>query len=91
MVYVDQLFQTESKNKQAFNVGKRHRHMWCHMWADNIKELMTFAKKIGLKPEWLQNESGRFPHFDLVPTYRNKAISYGAIEISLKKWLIDNR
>ena len=90
MIYVDFIFQMKSNDVKAFNVGKRHRHQWCHMWADDLKELVKFATKIGLKREWLQKENGRFPHFDLTPPYRAKAISYGAVEMSFKKWLRDN-
>lgn len=87
MVYVDELFQMESKNRSGYIVGKRHNHRWCHLYADSLDELISFANKIGLKRSWLQNESGRFPHFDIVPTYRQKAISNGAIELSLKTYI----
>lgn len=57
-----------------------------HLITDrDIEELHTFAKKIGLKREWFQEDSGkhnhdvRFPHYDL--TTQNKfrqAIRMGA-------------
>lgn len=77
-------------NKQAYSVGERHGHKWCHLWADNIDELVEFALSIGLKRDWLQNSS-RFPHFDIVPSYRQKAIKNGAIEISFKDWYLQNK
>lgn len=90
MVYVDAIFIMPSKNRKAFNVGKRHDHKWCHLWADSLGELMAFAGKIGLNSDWMQNESGRFPHFDIVPTYRRKAIESGAVEMSFKEYLKKN-
>ena len=85
-VYVDILFQMEAKEAQAYRVGKKHCHRWCHLWADSIEELIAFALKIGMKRQWLQNESGRFPHFDLVPPRRKRAIELGAIETDLREW-----
>ena len=91
MVYVDAIFHKPSANQQAFAVGKRHNHNWCHMWADSVEELVEFALTIGLKRAWLQNKKGRFPHFDLVPTYRRRAIANGAIETSLYNWYKSHR
>lgn len=91
MVYVDQLFSQASSNRQAYAVGKRHGHKWCHLWADSVDELIKFALALGLKRNWLQNESGRFPHFDLVPTYRQRAIANGAVEMSLRDWIAPNK
>lgn len=87
MVYVDELFQMKSKKRGAYIVGKKYNHKWCHLYADDLNELINFAIRIGLKRSWLQNESGRFPHFDIVPTYRQKAILNGAIELSFRTYL----
>lgn len=86
MVYVDKLFTQASSKASAFAVGKRHGHKWCHLWADTVDELVKFALALGLKRAWLQNESGRMPHFDLVPSYRQRAIANGAVEIDLKEF-----
>lgn len=88
--YVDKLFCLASKEKQAFKVGKKHNHMWCHMWADTEDELHAMAKKIGMKKEWFQNH-GKLPHYDLVPTRRAAAIRYGAIEMSVLEWKRRNK
>ncbi|MBE3086368.1 MAG: DUF4031 domain-containing protein [Bacteroidetes bacterium] len=86
MVYVDYSFKLESINPKALRVGKRHGHKWCHMWADDVEELKKFALSIGIKQEWLQNKRG-FPHFDIVPTKRLRAIANGAQEMPLKEWI----
>ena len=86
MIYVDKLFHRPSKNPQAFNVGKKYNHMWCHLWADDAQELTNFAVMLGLKKEWFQ-QKGKFLHYDIVPSFRKKAIENGAIEVSLSKWL----
>lgn len=83
MIYVDELEAWGEilgySNHQAANVGARHKHQWCHMFADqaDCQELHDFAKKIGLKREWFQGD-----HYDLVPTKRAKAISLGAKVVS---------
>ena len=86
MIYVDYLFQQVARESQAFKVGKRNKHLWCHMWADTVDELLKFAEDIGLKKQWLQNNS-HFPHFDLTPGRRKKAIAKGAVEVNIKTWL----
>ena len=90
MVYVDKSFQMASSDPQAFKVGKKHGHIWCHMWADSVEELIDFALSLGMKREWLQ-KSEKFPHFDLVPTRRARAIAKGAVEMSIKEWLRKTR
>lgn len=64
----------------------------CHMFADSMKELMAFAIGIWLRPSWLQGQDREppFPHFDLVPAIRKRAVKAGAIELSreeaVAKW-----
>jgi hypothetical protein len=56
----------------------KFRHMkMCHLIADSDAELMEFAGKLGLRPEWKHRD-----HFDVCITKRQKAIDLGAIEIS---------
>lgn len=66
-VYVD-------KSKNQFG-----RMKMCHMLADSIDELHSFAKKIGMKREWYQPKST--PHYDLSKSRRLLALKNGAIEI----------
>jgi hypothetical protein len=78
MVYVDEL-RYYPKTVQIYG------HYWCHMWADSLEELLEFAKKIGLKPHWLQKK-GLLIHFDLPPSRRDRALENGAVSMLLKKW-----
>lgn len=50
---------------------------WCHMVADSLPELHTFALELGLKKAWFQNHS-KYPHYDVTVAMRNKALSLGA-------------
>lgn len=51
----------------------------CHLYADTLEELHAMAHAIGMKREWFQNRAG-FPHYDLVPAKRIRAVELGAIE-----------
>jgi len=86
MTYVDELFKAASRNRAAFVVGSRWGHLWCHLWADDVEELIEFGESIGMRRSWLQNEHGNFPHFDLVPSKRRRAIQQGAIETTVAEW-----
>lgn len=93
MIYVDQLFEWgvyregDKLADQAKRVGTRHGHRWCHLWCDKGEEeqLHALARKIGMRRSWFQNKIG-FPHYDLVPPKRAKAIALGAVEMSLVEW-----
>lgn len=58
---------------------------WSHLISDsdNEKELLAFAKKLGLKPGWIQRRP-QFPtvHFDVTDTKRMRAIKLGAKSIT---------
>lgn len=82
-VYVDPLFVMESRDAQAFHVGARNGHRWCHMFADREHELHNMAAMIGLRREWFQN--GRVAHYDLTPARRAAAIRLGAIEVTRRE------
>jgi hypothetical protein len=56
---------------------------WCHMTADTHDELMAFARRIGLKPSWLQYPGKPLEHFDIRgERMRSKAIAAGAKSIT---------
>jgi len=86
MVYVDKVFDT-TPYQNCWHVPRCMRNGACHMWADNLNELLVVAKRIGLKADWLQNEGGKFQHFDLTPRKRIAALSAGAVEKDLKEYL----
>ncbi len=87
-VYIDEInnYPESSITKRALRYGKR----WCHLWADSLTELKDFAYGIGLNPSWFQNKPN-FPHFDLTPYMRNKALLYGAKQQNLYEWLRSQR
>jgi hypothetical protein len=57
---------------------------WCHLTADSEMELHQFAKMLGLKRSWFQNNSV-LPHYDIVDRVRDKAISLGALPITIQE------
>lgn len=74
MVYVDPLIPYTRRGK--FAAGS------CHLTADTLAELHTFAARLGLKRSWFQNDP-RMPHYDLVASKRVQAVKLGAVEISM--------
>lgn len=81
MIYVDELISYQQRANTAqgrkhFGEGKKS----CHMWADDEQELIAFAKRIGLRPDWIQRKS--LVHFDLTPTKRAAAVRTGAQEVT---------
>lgn len=92
-VYVDEIFEWPIENTtpgQARRVAKRNNGQWCHMIADSETELLAFAKRIGLRPEWIQKPGTLKVHFDLTPGRRAMAIKKGAIPLDMhefyEKW-----
>lgn len=72
MVYVDSL-------KACVSSGNWPYSRSCHLFADSDRELVEFAGKIGLKPEWIQRT--RLTHFDLSPGKRVMAVKLGAQQV----------
>lgn len=60
-------------------VGKLCR-VWSHLfaWPVNDEELIRFAKKLGLKKEWIQKPGTIKAHFDVTEGMRVKALALGA-------------
>ena len=57
--------------------------LYCHMVADTLDELHTFAALLGVKRAWFSNKRGRnHPHYDLSATKREEAITLGAIAVT---------
>lgn len=61
----------------------RHGTRWCHLVADTHEELEAFARRIELKPEWIQKAGTRHEHYDLPPEARSRAIELGAVETTI--------
>jgi hypothetical protein len=73
-VYVDDMMPVVSRANWPWREA-------CHMYADSVNELLSFAVRIGLKPERLQQDDF-LPHFDLVRAKRRRAIRAGAIPVA---------
>jgi len=76
MVYVDRLMPVPPGLPWRWAMA-------CHMEADSDVELLDMAQGIGLKPAWMQAaKPPRFPwpHFDLTPRMRAKAVAAGAVD-----------
>ena len=52
--------------------------IWYHMTSDkDLEELIAFARKLGLKKQWLQEE-GALPHYIIVHNLRDRVVAMGA-------------
>ncbi len=89
-VFVDELFMAVSRIPQVREVAAAHGHQWCHMWSDDPEALHAMAERIGMRREWFQDKPG-FPHYDLLPPLREKAIAMGAVGRSLPEYLRGRR
>lgn len=74
-VYVDDM-------KMPATVG-RYTSNWSHLTADSSEELLDFAKKLGLRPSWIQCPGTWKEHFDLTEGKRQQALKKGAVPIGL--------
>lgn len=61
----------------------------CHMIADTLQELHQMAAAIGMKREWFQPVS--FPHYDLIASRRDLAVSRGAIQLDRRAFVMRMR
>ncbi len=66
-----------------------HRGPSCHLIADSVDELISFAAKLGLKPEWMQTDNT--PHYDLDARGRETALSLGAIPLKRRDFVLKLR
>ena len=75
-IYVDALMPTQRSRRWPFDASCHcfHRH-------HNLEALERFVLGIGCQIHWLDHTPG-FPHFDLTPGMRIKAVRAGAIEIT---------
>jgi hypothetical protein len=50
---------------------------WCHLVADSLDELHSFATTLGLRRGWFQAQAS-LPHYDVTVEVRDMALSRGA-------------
>lgn len=59
---------------------------WSHLTADTTEELLEFARRLGLKPSWIQNPGHPWKeHFDVVDSKRVLAIRLGAVPVTMRE------
>lgn len=89
-IYVDRLRVHRSRTEPARTAGEQFGHRWCHLWSDDLDALHAMAAALGIRREWFQDRPG-FPHYDLPPFRRERALALGAAEQSLKAWLRERK
>ncbi|MFL1490020.1 MULTISPECIES: DUF4031 domain-containing protein [Pseudomonas] len=52
--------------------------LWCHLAADTLDELHSFASRLGLRKSWFQSKG--YPHYDVTVSVRERALRMGAID-----------
>lgn len=52
--------------------------LWCHLVADSLDELHSFASHLGLRRSWFQRNAS-YPHYDVTVECREKALVLGAV------------
>lgn len=77
-VYVDDMHLTQ--------MGQFGRMKMCHMIADTDHELHAMAARIGVDRCWWQSpEKTSGSHYDIAMRKRALAVSYGAVEITMRQ------
>lgn len=61
--------------------------IWCHLMADSLEELHSFASTIGIKRCWFHS-SASYPHYDITIEKKQIALSNGA-SLADRKTIID--
>lgn len=60
--------------------------LWCHLVADSLDELHTFAVALGLKRSWFQDRAS-YPHYDVTMSVRERALKLGALSVGKTEML----
>jgi hypothetical protein len=58
-----------------------------HLMADSHEELVAFAKRIRLNPNWMQHHGRPLEHYDLTAYMREVAILNGAVEVTTREMM----
>lgn len=65
------------------------RLIMCHMIADTEDELHAMAERIGVARRWFQDPRTMprvsHPHYDIALSKRRLAVSFGAVEVTLRQ------
>lgn len=77
-VYVDDMRMPA----RVGNIEGRWSHLMCDGPDGGTAELMTFARRLGMRPEWLQKSGHVHEHFDLTDVKRDLALRLGARAIA---------
>lgn len=83
-VYIDSLHDFNNDNEDTPRCFRNKDS--CHLFADTLEELHSFALRLGMKRSWFQNHK-TLPHYDLVTSKRRLALMGGAIELDGQKLL----
>lgn len=83
-IYVDTVstYDLQHIDERARQYGTR----WAHLWGDELPALHEFARDLNLHSAWFQDRA-RFPHYDVVPSVRLRALRAGAEALSIQAWL----
>lgn len=76
-VYVDDMYR--------YPVGQYGRMKMSHLIADTDEELHAMARAIGVARRWWQAPPRHDSHYDICMSMRDKAVSLGAVEITLRQ------
>lgn len=64
------------------------RMVMCHLWADDVDELLNFVDKIGVQRKWIQghptlsfgkHRDAQWIHFDISLSKKALALQHGAV------------
>lgn len=64
---------------------KYGRMIMCHLLADSEDELAAFVKTLGIDLKYWQYKGTRRSHFDICLAKKKKAISLGAVEVTIRE------
>lgn len=94
MIVVDPLFSTVPFTRSSTPRCFRNT-LSCHMMStlpgkEGLIELISFARRLSLKPGWIQYPNTDLQHFDLTESKRLLAVRLGAIEVN-RGWKIGDK
>ncbi|MFA5067638.1 MAG: DUF4031 domain-containing protein [Candidatus Izemoplasmatales bacterium] len=73
------------KQKIVILIDYPSKNGWCHLVANSIKDLHSFAKSIGVNKRYFHNNpKNNKPHYDIRGKKIQKAIEFGAKQVNSK-------